>query len=1043
MIISYDKKINRKVRVFISSTFSDMSQERNVIVYSVFPRLRQEFSTQMINIIEVDLRWGIPEEDSENSKILEICIGEVLHCAPFFVGIVGQQYGTMVPMDIISNLPPAYKKALGENLPNDVSITELEMRAGVFVPNNIDFSSFFIKKNVNKKIIFPQLKRLIENISTSYSTYIYDNLSIFEEQMFQSLKDCILKVIPEKLNIPYGDKYYYSHLSVLKNNVSHYEPNNLFITGIERQIYEKRRLYLKGGKGIGKSACMSWLIKQEGIDRKGNVFFHFAATGNESLNIDNAFFRLRLYLQSVIGYKSNEIDNRAIVTELLAKLPNNFKTILYFDATDQFSDVTAIYQFFALADINQNISVVCSGTEDYVRIPRDQIIGMEKLTDDQTLSIIKGSLKQFGKKLDGNMQAQIIKNASCSNPLFLQVLITQLRMYGSYNTFEMFFKQLIKVNTFSEVFAIVVERLKSYFLEYGMQSSLVDEALALIVYSKNGVSENEWQEILKCMPVTRSVFFSAIEMFTIEDKGLIRFNHDLIIQSVKGILNKTEVDYERIVAENYVEYFYKQHLDWRRYSEETFQLYKLNKVESLIINLSNKDCFMYLSRNEYHSLIGYLSGLIDKQHIFIDVLCPKLNEKETIMAAEIFCQSGCHQVAIAIVEAQLFKEDNPDRRIELMGIKARSQYKLGLNNFQTSIDTYKDLLSYYKAIYPENEIGYAARAYLLGVAYKTVGRLDLGVKILRKCALIYEGQHVLSSISVWIMDLYGASCYTLGELKKALSIFEKAVETCIYLFGKSSTELAWAYCYGWNILYSMGDKSTALKRVWNAYEIYNQIYFGRGTKVAWASLNAGIAAMVEGHIEEAKKLYQFSIDENDSILSIKERPHVYSLTSYANLANLFEYEGNHKEAINNIVFALEESRKKNGLQHIYTANFLLNAGVLERNPNQIEDAINLYELQSFDTPDIYFARVCYARILLLTGNEKEAISEINACAREYFTTARETELISYLIYETLDKVCGNLSEDMLDIYNKLYRFDDYIFYLTHNNNSNIIIIPLI
>lgn len=273
MIFSYDKKINRKVRVFISSTFSDMERERDIIVYSVFPRLRQEFSSQMIDVNEVDLRWGIPEEDSENSKILEICIGEVLHCFPFFVGIVGQRYGAIAPMDAIDNLPPAYRKAVGEDLPEGVSITELEMRAGAFVPNNVDFSYFFIKSDINKMEILPQLQQLIETINTSYVTVTYDNLETFEQQIFNSLKECILRVIPEKLNFPYDDKYYYSHLSILKNNALYYIPNNLLISRIERQILGQRRLYLKGEKGIGKSACISWLAKREGVDRDGNVFF--------------------------------------------------------------------------------------------------------------------------------------------------------------------------------------------------------------------------------------------------------------------------------------------------------------------------------------------------------------------------------------------------------------------------------------------------------------------------------------------------------------------------------------------------------------------------------------------------------------------------------------------------------------------------------------------------------------------------------------------------------------------------------------------------
>lgn len=1043
MIVSYDKRINRKVRVFISSTFSDMEKERNAIVYSVFPRLRQEFSSQLIDINEVDLRWGVPEEDSDNSKILEICIGEVLHCAPFFVGIVGQRYGTTTSVEEISNLPPAYRKAIGENLPEEVSITELEMRAGAFVPNNIDFSYFFIKKDIDKKVILPQLNQLIENINTTYTAYTYDDLATFEEQIYRSMKDCIQKVIPERLTIPYADKYYYSHLSILKNNALRYIQNSLFIARIECKLAEQHRVYLKGEKGIGKSACISWLAKQEGVDRDGNVFFHFGAVGNDSLNVDNAFFRLRLYLQTLTDYKSSETDNRAIVTELLSMLPTGFKLTLYFDALDCFSDVTAIYQFFALADINQNVFVVCSGTENYKRIPIEQTIEATKLTPDQIRQILKGSLSDFGKKLDETRQFQIIEKESCSNPLFLQAFITQLRMYGAYDEFDAFFNQLMRANSFSEVFAIVIERLKTYFLECGLTDSLVDKALAMIVYSKNGVKENELQEILDIMPITRSVFLKSIELFTIEENGLIRFNHDMLIQATKGIIGEANIDYERVVAELYVEFFSKQQWDWRRYSEETFQLHKLNWTQLLIRNLSNKDCFTYLRRNEYHSLIGYLSGLLSKQFLLTDTLVPQLKESEKTAIADVLCQAGCHYAAISIVESQLDKELNPKRRIQLLDIMARSQYKLGLDSFRISINTYKELLSYYEATYPEDEVGYAARAYLLGVAYKTTGKLDSAAKLLENCASIYEKHRVKTATSVWVMDVYSESCYTSGELKKALGILDKAITTCIDLFGKSSSELAWSYCYSWTTLYSLGEKTASLKMIWDAYEIYNQIYFGRGTKFAWAALNAGTASMIARDYKRAKDLYKFAIDENDSILPEEDRPHAYSLTAYANLANLSERVGNHSASISYIDYALDESMKKNGVRHIYTANILLNAGILKHDPKAIKNAIRLYKMQSLNTPDIYFARVCLSRILELIGKEEEAISEINSCAKEYFSENRETELISYLIIETLDKICGNLTKTMIDTLYRLCRFDDYEFYLTHNNNSNVIIVPSI
>lgn len=1043
MIISYNKKINRKVRVFISSTFSDMECERDIIVHSVFPRLRQEFSSQMIDITEVDLRWRYPEEDFENSKILEICIGEVLHCYPFFVGIVGQQYGQPASMDAIAKLPPAYRKAIGQDLSEGTSITELEMRAGVFIRNNVDFSSFFIKTNIERAKISPRLKQLVENICASYTTYTYDTPASFENQIFNSLKECILKAIPEKLDDPYKDKYYYSHLRILKNNAHRYIANTLFVQDAERRLKEQRRIYLKGEKGIGKSACISWLAKQEGIDRTGDVFFHFAAAGNESLNIDNAFFRLRLYLQSIMDYKGSETDNRAIVTELLSMLPTERKVTLYFDAMDQLNDITAIYQFFALADINQNIFVVCSGTENYVGISKEQSIEVDGLTPDQINQILTQSLNQFGKKLTSKMREQIIRKESCSNPLFLRAFITQLRMYGAFDTFEKFFEQLIAADSFKDIFLIVIERLKTYFAKYSMSDSSVDKALAMLVYSKKGIRESELQEILNFIPVTRSVFLSAIELFTIEENGLIRFNHDLIIQTTKEILDKTGMDYERVVAEIYVEYFFDQPLDWRRYSEETFQLCKLDRVAELAQCLTNIDCFMYLRRHEYHSLIGYLSRLLNQQFTLIDILTPQLDNQEKIAMADIFCQAGCHRAVISLAETQLAKENTSICRIQLLDILARSQYKLGLNHLEKSINTYRDLLSYYKETFPEDEIGYASRAYLLGVAYKTSGKIDRANEILESCADIYERHNISTSTSVWIMDVYGESCYGAGKLKKALEIVDKVVITCTKLFGKFSTELAWAYCYGWNTLYALGQRTQALEMLWSAYAIYKQLYFGRGTKFAWAALNAGTAALVDGDNDKAEELYKFAIEENDIIIPEKDRPHAYSITIYANLANLYEYTGKHKNAVKTISFALDQSSKKNGAQHIYTANILLNMGILMCDYTKIKRAIKLYESQSFQTPDVYFARMCLARILLKTGKEDAAITEINTCASEYFSEDRETELISYLILDTLDKVRGNMSDDMLNDLENLYRYDDYKFYLTHNNNSNIIIIPSI
>lgn len=1047
MIFAYEKKINRKVRVFISSTFSDMQHERNIIVHSVFPRLRKEFSEKLIDITEVDLRWGIPEEDAENSRILEICIGEVLHCAPFFVGMVGSRYGSIASDEAIANLPPAYKKAIGESIPSGISITELEMRAGVFVPNNIDFSCFFIKKNCDQiQAPDPEVQKLIETITTSYETYEYDDGEAFEEALYQNLREYILKVIPERLENPYNDPTYFSHLRLVKNHNSRYVADNFFLTGIENRINELRKVYIQGKKGFGKSACISRLIYQEGVERSGDVFFHYATAGSQSSNTENAFFRLKNYLEAITGIESTETDTRNAVVDILSNYREDRRLVFFFDAMDQMDDVTAVYKFFALTDVNPNVHIICSGINSYSSISGDQVVVMNPLSSDQINHILNGSLGQYGKKLSRSMKQAVLKKESCANPLFLKAFISQLITYGTYASFQDFFWDLMRANTFGEIFVIAVERIKHYFRSQRLDESLVNDALGLIVYSNNGIKENEMQEILNLMPVARSVFLSAIELFTIEDNGRIRLNHDLIIKATKNILLNVNRKFELSIARKLVDYFAKQENSWRKYSELPYQLCKLKKYTDLKRTLLGADCFLYLCKNEYHSAIAYLSHLVDVQdEIAASLVSAMTKPADIIVVADMFCQAGCHNAAIITVEAMLSKATDPDTYIRLMDILARSQYKLALDHYRIAIDTYQKLLEYYRNAYPQDRVGYAARAYLLGVAYKSSGQFVLGNQIMQECIDIYEQYNICNATSIWAQDVYGEFCYYIGKLNKALSILDKTCSTSLRLFGPMSPELAWAYCYGWNTLYAVGDKANALEKAWDAYSIYNEIYLGKGTKVAWAAANAGTAAMIHGDYERARELHMFAIKENDCIIPESKRPHIYSLTSYANLANLFERTRQHDAAVGVIRFAMEQSISKNGANHIYTANIILNAGIIERDVELIRKAIEIYRNRPVVTPDIYFAQICIARVYVQLGEEEKAVAEINACLEEYskFEYNQETDLITFLLLDSVEKITGELTPDMEDTLDELFRFNDYEFFLTHNNHSNVIIIPKI
>jgi len=84
---------SREIRVFISSTFSDMREERKHLNTKVFPELRSMCEKRGVVFTEVDLQWGITQEQSENGGAVEICLEEINRCHPHFIGILGERYG--------------------------------------------------------------------------------------------------------------------------------------------------------------------------------------------------------------------------------------------------------------------------------------------------------------------------------------------------------------------------------------------------------------------------------------------------------------------------------------------------------------------------------------------------------------------------------------------------------------------------------------------------------------------------------------------------------------------------------------------------------------------------------------------------------------------------------------------------------------------------------------------------------------------------------------------------------------------------------------
>ncbi|MCX6647762.1 MAG: DUF4062 domain-containing protein [bacterium] len=132
----------RAIRVFISSTFRDMKEERDELVRNIFPQLRRICERRGIVWGEVDLRWGITDEEKAEGKVLPICLEEIRRCRPYFIGILGERYG-WVPLEISKELIEREEWLKGHL---EKSVTELEILHGVLNdPGMADHAYFYFR----------------------------------------------------------------------------------------------------------------------------------------------------------------------------------------------------------------------------------------------------------------------------------------------------------------------------------------------------------------------------------------------------------------------------------------------------------------------------------------------------------------------------------------------------------------------------------------------------------------------------------------------------------------------------------------------------------------------------------------------------------------------------------------------------------------------------------------------------------------------------------------------------------------------------------
>ena len=204
-----EKLRSKTIRVFLSSTFADMQEERAYLINVVFPHLKNIAGKRGFELTEIDLRWGITEEDAKSGKVIRLCLKEIDLCReksdelPFFIGLLGHRYGWQPTFGDVANDTRllADFPNVHAYLRNNLSVTEMEMDYAVLGKVGSD------EQLSSQAYFFTRSKQYLQSLKAMNPTVNYfDDNKENGERSLSVLKNKITEKLPNKISPEYESK---------------------------------------------------------------------------------------------------------------------------------------------------------------------------------------------------------------------------------------------------------------------------------------------------------------------------------------------------------------------------------------------------------------------------------------------------------------------------------------------------------------------------------------------------------------------------------------------------------------------------------------------------------------------------------------------------------------------------------------------------------------------------------------------------------------------------------------------------------------------
>lgn len=638
-------KESREIRIFISSTFKDMQEERDELVSKVFPLLRKMAKERQVVLTEIDLRWGITEEESKQSKVVQICLEEIEKSHPFFIGLLGGRYGWIPGNEEVEwdKILPSEYQDVKEDIRQGKSMTEIEILHGALRNSRGGLAAFYLRdmEDTDVEPLQKQLRSGIEK-QEDYPIHKYSSPEDLGEQVIEDFTVLLDRLFPEDESLDHEKKVSRQN-SALENLTRNYIQVPANEKGIKEFVTqtEKSGMVVTGETGMGKTSLLAHVALTLPECEKCDVISFFPTIETEGNSFNDMAIWFCECFEANYGFDFDKDKNP--VSEFqraVAGLKPKEKLYLIVDSLESIvpsGNISSDLTWWPSGD--KNIFFIFSaeeGSKVYNNLKRFDFswLRIKPLSQDQRAQLAKKYLKGEYHKWMADNQIELIAK---SNSLFQNTgvyvsFLDELRKFGTFESLTDEIKTLSSVENIEKFYEKIIRKQSDLFPTDDAFITFV-EVLAFLTLSENGMTE---EDLIKISGITRldlSVLLGINDTNFTRRGGKLVISNDNYKKAVENLILDTEQkikDYRLRIVDYCLEgdVFSSEENDEEKVElgedklfELAFQLSELKDYDNLFQIVSHHKYYeKFRSASRIDIFSKYWSILIDKDPYRYDIL---------------------------------------------------------------------------------------------------------------------------------------------------------------------------------------------------------------------------------------------------------------------------------------------------------------------------------------------------------------------------------------------------------------------------------------